>query len=1522
MADTGFGRALEHLRSVADGDGHTEGKLFERLIMSFLKADRLYADRFTEVWLWNDYPGRNGRPDFGIDLVARESDGSLCAIQCKFYADKRLVKSDIDSFLEAGSRSEFQHMMLVYSGKGYGKKVEDALSGHKCQALNFESLASSSIDWPDLAAGLTKVNRIDPYELMEHQKQALNDVATGLGKAERGQMLMACGTGKTLTSLRIAESLAEGKSGFLVLYAVPSISLMHQVIRYWSEQRTISHSYIGVCSDPKVSHGEKTEIPIVEMEIGVSTDERRIASALKRDMGRMTVVFATYQSMESVMEAQKMAKVPFDLVISDEAHRTTGIEGRSSFTLVHSDENIVARKRLYMTATPKIYRAASRTIASNADNTLYSMDRQSVYGRVLYRLDFSDAIDLKLLSDYKVIVLGVDERYGGMALQNLVNTTTEAGDLNLTDAARMLGYYRVLENPDPDSGMRSLQTSIAYTNRIRDSETFANTFKKLALEADLGGSFSCDARHVDGTQNASIRADALQWLRDSPANPDECLILSNAKCLSEGIDVPALDSICFLNPKSSPGEIVQAVGRVMRKAPGKEYGYVIIPIGVPPDARSETILDNNRVFDQVWDILRAMRSHDARLDIEANVADLKKELPKRVKIIGVDREGRMRPQEGSDAFPLGELDVPADVLYSRIVEEVGDRRYFVRWAGDVAEVVARLQERVLVVLQDGRAKAKFDTYMTAMREIIHDEFADSEGIEMLAQHLVTRRIFNAMFDSDDFARQNPVSVALDGVVDELRSYGLDTELRDIEGFYKSIEHRVSNLDTHAARQPVISELYGSFFKKAFPETAKRLGIVYTPTELVDFTLRSVDYVLQENFGRSLTDKGVNVIDPFTGAGTFMARLMSEDLSLIQEKDLERKYKNELFASELILLAYYIAAVNCEAIYGQRIGKFERFEGLSLMNTFNLGSLNEHTGDIMAGPKHRILRQRKADITAVIGNPPWSLTTKSEYPEVRKKVASTYGKQASTGNKKTLYNCYILAFRHASDMIKNGGVIGFITPSSYLTAPVMKGVRACLRQEFTDIWCFDLQGDANLKREERRKTGGTVFGAGSREPVTIVILVKNSKQRNCIVRYKKIDDYLNSDKKLEQIKTFKSIDGIKDWYIIKEHLQHDWLDQRGSEDNEFKTHTPLGSKNEEAGRVNTTNTLFYTHSFGVKSHRDSWVYNASIKDLERNMKNTIKYCASQDLDNFKKDDSKAAWSKCLSKRLKKWPKSLKFNKSKIRMSQYRPFIKHFLYFDLAFIEVPYQIPEFFPMTNSKNLTIMVPNEGSGKFSVFITKSIPDVHVVNDNRCFPLKDGKKENITNWALKRYRSIYKNDSIAKKDVFYYIYGILHHKEYRQRYNKSLETSLPHVPFAPDFWAFSKAGKELAGLHLGYEKCPRYDLGRPFNPIPDYPQSIRFATGGDQSTLYVGGIKVYDNLPEIKYEVGGMTPVGWLTARPKKPTSGIDRYYFRVFTGRQLQAMIERLVHVGIESERIIDDLPEEFMMDVPQEPTGLDVY
>ena len=1332
---TSFGQALKHLRSVANDDGTTKGKLFEKLVKSFLQTDEIYMDRFSTVWLWDEYPDRGDRSDFGIDIVAEERDGSLCAIQCKFYSKKTIVKQDINSFLEAGSRSEFRSMMLVYTANKYGKKVEEALKGHVCQALNFESLANSNVDWPDLANGITKIKPKPKYELRDDQNQALNNVVKGFDKNDRGQMIMACGTGKTLVSLKIAERMV-GKGG-LVLYAVPSISLMHQAIRYWSEQRSIPHGYVGVCSDPKVSHGDNTDIPIVEMEVHVTTDVNKIKKKFIRNEEKMTVVFSTYQSMEVIVKAQKKANSKFDLVLCDEAHRTTGIEhdvssrtatsnenAKSSFMLVHND--VSARKQLYMTATPKLYLPAAKTKAARANAKPYSMDDPDMFGNEFYRLDFSDAIDRDLLSDYKVIVLGVDERYGGQALQKLVDTATDSGDINLTDVARMLGLYRILEDPDSDNNVSSLQTAIVYTNRIKDSKTFSKSFENLTLEANPDKVFRCDANHVDGTQNATVRARSLQWLRDSTDDPNECRILSNAECLSEGVDVPSLDAICFMNPKSSQVRIVQAVGRVMRKHAKKKYGYVIIPIGIPPNEKSETVLDNNKVFEMVWNILGAMRSHDNRMNIEANMADLRQKMINNVKIIGIDREGKIRAQHDPQSFPLGELDVPADALYSKIVEEVGDRRYFEYWARDVKDVVKKLQERIKIVISNGEAKKKFKEFMSGLHEIINTSLTEDDGIDMLAQHMVTRRIFNTLFNSEKFAMQNPMSIVLDGTILELQKHGLEAELKDLERFYKNVENRISGLETHEARQKIITELYGNFFKIAFPKMATRLGVVYTPPEMVDFVLRSVDHVLRENFGRGLTDKNVNVIDPFTGTGTFITRMMSPELGLIRAKDVDRKYRYELFASEIILLAYYIAAVNCESVYGQRTGHFNSFDGISLTDTFNNTNLDDHIDDMMSVPKHRIKRQRNANITVVIGNPPYSGGQKSgnddnqsvRHPELETRIKNTYTSKARKigydGAILKPNNPYMKALRWASDHIGDSGVIGFITPSGWISGNSEAGIRACIREEFTDVWCFDLGGD--VKSSNWRKAGAKPFDSGSTVGVTITILVKNSQKTKHIVRYKKIK-FIQKTKELHmEIASTKSIVGISDWKIIPYNPQHDWLNRRGAADKVFKNYTPMGSKDAKRGKTNET--LFGVYSNGLKTHRDVWVYNASKQELEDNIKTTIDYCNTQDHDKFIINSKKIAWTPGLSKKIKKIGRPIQFLKSNIRTAAFRPFIKHYLYFDTMFIDNEYHIPRFFPSNNIKNPTITVPDKIKGTFSTLMTNTTTDLHIHEAAQCFPL------------------------------------------------------------------------------------------------------------------------------------------------------------------------------------------------------------
>ena len=999
------------------------------------------------------------------------------------------------------------------------------------------------------------------------------------------------------------------------------------------------------------------------------------------------------------------------------------------------------------------------------------------------------------------------------------------------------------------------------------------------------------------------------------------------------------------------------------------------------------------------------------MGVEANTVDLKKRMLSKVKWVGIDRKGRRRDsQDDAETFPLGELDVPAEALYSRIVDEVGDRQYFERWARDVADVVPRIQERIGTVVAGGVAKVKFDAYMAGLREIIHGELTDTEGIEMLAQHMVTRRIFNAMFGTDDFAEQNPMSVTLDGVLEELRSHGLDTELRDLEKFYRSIERRIEGLDSHDARQPVISELYGTFFKKAFPKMAGRLGIVYTPTEVVDFILRSVDYALRENFGRGLTDKGVNVIDPFTGAGTFIARMMSKDMALIRDEDVERKYGMETFANEIVLLAYYIAAVNCESVYAQRTGVFEQFEGLSFTDTFNPGNLDEHSGDIMAGPKRRIRRQRAADITCIVGNPPYSAGQKSanednpnvSHPGLERKVADTYVKRAPKGNKVSLYNSYIKAIRWASDRIGESGVLGFITPSAWITGNAEAGVRVCLQEEFAEVYCFDLRGNAKTSGEQRKREAGNVFGVGSREATAITILVKNPAKTGCAIHYHDIGDYLSREKKLDLIRGFGDVSNIP-WEPIDPDMHHDWLDQRGELDAKWGGLTPMGSK--EGKRGDITNVLFRHYSNGLKTHRDMWVYNTSKTKLSKNMVRTIDYCNTQDPDNFQIDRKQVAWSRELSHDIKKHGLPLKFNRKLIRVSLFRPFFKQYLYFDPIFVTAKYRILSFYPTPHTVNPAIMVPDKIKCGFSAMITDTTPDLHIHEAAQAFPLKtkkqngenirrvvtpnsqlptpnsqlptpnsresgdhrtgqdqgrvlgihyecdagsgsgpprasvpddgDGMKENITDWALEHYRTTYGDQTITKGDIFYYTYGVLHSSKFREKYQAFLVRGLPNIPMAPDFRAFERAGRELAKLHLNFETGPRHNLGGPLQAIPDAPQKIKFGkkrregpgpkTTDDYSTLIIDGITIYGNLPDIHYKVNGRTPVEWFVDRygyKRDNTTGITNYPLEGKSGEEVRAIIERLAYVGVESDRIIAALPEEFEMNVGPEPSGLDKY
>ena len=1073
-SDNGFYDALNYIRQNANSQ-FGKGRLFERLIRAYLLEDPFYNKRFSEVYLWGEWaenqPGFD-RGDLGIDLVGIERPGGVCAIQCKCYAeDKRVSPSDIDSFITYSNRQPFTARIFVDTGKSWTTNLIKKLDGLEppCQRISAADLASRPVQWPDLSLQEPDhLNyQLETFSLREHQQNAFDDVINGFKDSDRGKLIMACGTGKTFTALRIAEEIAG--IGGRVLYLVPSIGLFAQAMREWAEQQVIPHRYIGICSDTKAGRTDE-DASLYELEFPVTTDETVISEALQRtDKDTMRVVFCTYQSLPKVVEAQEAGAPPFDIIFCDEGHRTTGIDKpddkTSPFVLVHDTERIRAKKRLYMTATPRLYTQSAKTKAAKHDIEVFSMDDPNTFGPEFHRLPFSRAVAQNLLSDYKVVVLAMSEQGVQDTLHNYLSNG--GSEVNISDAAKIVGCWRALQNPErkspDDDTIKPLTRAIAFTNTIKSSQNLVDHWNGIIESAvenmsedQRPDNFTCETAHVDGQKNALERKRLIEWLKGD--TDDVCRILSNARCLSEGIDVPALDAVLFMSPRNSHVDIVQAVGRVMRKAPGKQYGYIVLPVAIPPDVDPVEALNDNERFATVWGVLRALRSHDDRLNAEINKIDLNNN-PGDIIIIDEgggngdhtdngDGEQTIDPEQLS--LPFG---IPADAIYAKIVEKCGDRKYWESWAKDVADIFKRLVGRIENLLENPDNSALqewFDDFHKELKETINDSITRESAIDMMAQHIITRPVFEALFDNYDFASGNPVANALNKLQSDFGEFGLENETRDLEGFYESVRMRAQGLDNSEARQRVLLELYEKFFVTALKKEVERLGIVYTPIEVVDFILHSANEVLQDEFGRSLSDEGVHVLDPFTGTGIFLTRLLQSDI--IQDADLERKYREELHANEIVLLAYYIATVNIEETFRGRRGEessYEPFNGIVLTDTFNLNKKDDTTlfpKEWLPDNNKRAERQQKLPIQVIVGNPPWSMGQRSaadnnqnvEYPDLAERIKETYAEYSIGSNKNSLYDTYKMAIRWASDRIGKKGIIAFVTNGSWIDGNVDSG----------------------------------------------------------------------------------------------------------------------------------------------------------------------------------------------------------------------------------------------------------------------------------------------------------------------------------------------------------------------------------------------------------------------------------------------------------------------------------------------------
>jgi len=946
--------ALQNLLNTFRNVSVTErekGTYFEELIRTYFRHEATYADLYDEVWLYSDWAkeqGKDGR-DVGIDLVARTRvDGEFHAIQCKFYDfDYKIRKEDIDSFFTASGQAPFTHRIIVSTSIHWTDHADAALIGQTppVTKIDLAALEESQIDWAKYQPGKTVTLRAKKT-LRPHQNNALAAVKQGLADADRGKLIMACGTGKTFTALKIAEEIAGTDKR--VLFLVPSLSLLSQTLTEWTQESAIPLHSFAVCSDAEVGKRRKKDDDRVEtfaheLRYPATTDANSLAKAMQKhhDADHMSVVFSTYHSIEVIGQAQKQQGLPdFDLIICDEAHRTTGAtfdeDDESAFVKVHDNGQIRGRKRLYMTATPRIYGDSAKVSEERGEVTLASMDDERLFGKDLHVLTFSEAVSRGLLVDYKVIVLTIDEAHISQRLQELLKD--ENNSLKVDDAAKIVGCWKALSKQmseeskdllDPEPMRRAVAfcqviepNPGARTHKV-SSKQIAAMFQAV-VEAyqehdDEHGTLQCEAEHVDGSMNASEKEARLAWLKAQPPE-DTCRILSNVRCLSEGVDVPALDAVLFLTPRNSQVDVVQSVGRVMRNAPGKQRGYVILPVVIPAGMEPHDALNDNKVYKVVWEVLQALRSHDDRFDAMINQLDLNHRPPAKMEVIAINdkaikkarrqqksKEEKLRNQAkgggsiGAAVQPRpmqNEIDLSFEVgevekaLYAKLVEKCGNRHHWEDWANDIAKIAATHISRIRTIIDHPDNKAErqaFKAFVAELRDDLNDAISEEEVIEMLAQHLITEPVFEALFDGYSFGQHNPVSQGMQKVITLLHEHHLDKEADTLQGFYASVKLRAEGIDNASGKQKIIVELYDKFFRNAFPRMTDRLGIVYTPVEVVDFIIHSVNHLLQLEFGQTIGSEGVHILDPFTGTGTFITRLLQS--GLITPEQLPHKYRH-------------------------------------------------------------------------------------------------------------------------------------------------------------------------------------------------------------------------------------------------------------------------------------------------------------------------------------------------------------------------------------------------------------------------------------------------------------------------------------------------------------------------------------------------------------------------------------------------------------------------------------------------------
>lgn len=1617
-----FDAILEELKN--RGNNRSEqGTIFEDFCKMILEKAPFFTDDVNEVWTWKEFPGNAGMHDTGVDLVVLDKQGTYWAVQCKFYSrDSKVSKASIDSFISASNRS------FIIDGKTYNYSrrlvfsTTDDISENASglfTTIGPDTIRDCGIDWGNFSFDdIEKVSIFSKKTPKEHQKKAIEDVMKGFETNDRGRLVMACGTGKTFTSLEIVESLykkfsADAKNDFKnfnVLYLVPSIALLSQTIVEWKTQQTFGTHVrtFGVCSDQtagqtKRNRKDADEI-LVKMPIPATTDVNRIQKEYTSKKCRVNIFFSTYQSIDVISNLAKACNITFDIAVCDEAHRTIGSykasgEDLSNFVKIHKDSFAPCKKRLYMTATQKIYSTSAKQDAKDGGYEVYSMDDESIYGPLFHYLSFGEAVSKGLLTDYRLVVLTIRKK--DVVKLKLPQTAFA----NLDDASRIVGSLSALSkipselNPDEFKlDPKPMKRAVAFCSTIAQAKSIAESYNHLKDDSCLGKDYMEGqnfvipmAKLITGQDNTKEKNKMLDWLRGIGKDEIEdgtCHILTNARCLSEGVDVPSLDSVIFMAKKRSQVDIIQAVGRVMRKFGSgnkKIYGYIIIPVVINDEKLTDATLSNNEDYKVVWQVVQALRSHDERLDTQINKIGVTGKMPdciccidtfippvaKSRAIVGSLKAEAKEDFDSDDPsiadkmFQDFKVSLPSEdelrsnekLFSARLVKNCGNRLYWEDWSKNIGDVTNNIALKIeQQISADSKVQNAFNKFTKNFKALLNPGISDKDCVNMLSEHIVTLPVLKAIFNENNMIDLNPVTQIMESMVKKLK--GLESEIKALEPFYDSVRKTVAGVTSKEGRQEIIRKLFEKFFKYALPSSAEKFGIVYTPIEIVDFIINSVSDVLKNEFNESIANKGVKILDPFTGTGTFIVRVLDKLKSLgISDEDFTYKYDNDIWCNEIMLLAYYTSLINIEDTYGKAIGSFLPFSHDVLTDTFELeekknknyqGVLFEEEDFKKANEK--ATEEQQQDIRIIIANPPYSAgqknannnNAKSEYKALDERISKTYLPQGKV-NISSLYDSYVRAFRWASDRIGDNGVISFVSNGSYVDNLAFSGFRRELLKEFNHVYVFNLRGNQRTQGELSRKEGGKVFGSGSRNTICIITLVKHKgKSFDGFVHYKDIGDYLSREEKLKILKESESISNLE-WENIYPDKKNDWINQT-SED--FESQLLLGNK-----KIGGEAVFSSCYSTGIKTGKDDWQYNFSATKLIKSNENYLK---KYNEEVQKWIDSKHVRNESVFKdfvdkdpKLIKWSNALfiKGNKGLIikdnkdyRIAVYRPFVKKWVAYNPPLFYDLVKWPNILPIKDIDNIIISIPGISEKKeFSCLISKEITDLHFIGAAQCFPLywyekkdkenmllfQDGedmgngyiRKPSISDEIIDKFRRKYSDDKITDRNIFNYIYALFHSKDYIKKYANNLAKEMPRIPFLKDFWGWSNIGKALIDLHLNYEKAKPYAGVKIEKNTEDYKVTkIRYLLKDRKDTIIFNDHIIISNIPLKAYDyvVNGRSPIDWVLDQYQytvdKESGIIDdpNTYDEVKGGKYAFDLILSLITVSLETQKLIKELPE----------------